>query len=200
MLSVTVSSVSLFMSSLRAHFTNRPQFTESGLTSCPRRRPALCLPRVATMILYWSGKDWMCLTGFTLDMDTLEELSLFSHNQGSQILPLRNRVPVYFLFRTGYNHLAADDYSIRKIRLNSSLGQTEAWGQGVFVKEQAFIPFTNMPARQRLTASPGHSLAPEEWLPAFRQPPSTFPELWLSFNARRLSSWYIFLQGAYIFP
>lgn len=126
MLSVTVYSVSLFMSSLRAHFTNRQQFTESGLTSCPLRCPALCRPRVDTMILYWSEKDWMCLASFTLDMDTLEELSLFSHNQVSQILPLQDRVPVYFLFRTGYNHLAPDDYSIRKIRLNSSPGQTEA--------------------------------------------------------------------------
>lgn len=69
MLSVTGYSVSLFMSSLRAHFTNRPQFTESGLTSCPLRRPVLCLPRVDTTILYWDEKDWMCLTSLAPDMD-----------------------------------------------------------------------------------------------------------------------------------
>lgn len=56
----------------------------------------------------------------------LEELSLFSPIQLSQILPLQAQVRVYFLFINDYNHLTPDDHSIRKIRLNSSPGQTEA--------------------------------------------------------------------------
>lgn len=127
---------------------------------------------------------------------TSEELSSFSLIQLSQILPLQGPVPVYLLFITDCNHLAPNDYSIRKIiRLNSSSVQKSIRTGCVCIKTSLYSLYkhANLPKTSK------RQVLAIVWTRKSDSPAlfclTPFSELLLSFSARHLCSWYIFFQG-----